>query len=57
MFTGHFTGTYQGTQGKGQDIRFDAIDIQHVGNGRTITEDWHLEDNLTFLQQAGIVKS
>jgi len=33
----------------------NAIDIQHLGNGATITEDWHLEDNLAFLQQADLV--
>ena len=32
-----------------------AIDIQHAGADTRITEDWHLEDNLTFLQQAGLV--
>jgi predicted ester cyclase len=55
MFQGHFTGTYNGIQGRGQPINFNAIDIQHVGAGARITEDWHLEDNLTFLQQAGLV--
>lgn len=55
VFRGHFTGTYDGTAGEGQRIRFGAIDVQHLGDGATITEDWHLEDNLTFLQQAGIV--
>ena len=37
------------------EIAFHAIDIQHLGNGATITEDWHLEDNLAFLQQADLV--
>jgi predicted ester cyclase len=55
MFQGHFTGTYNGIRGGGQPIHFNAIDIQHVGAGSRITEDWHLEDNLTFLQQAGLV--
>ncbi|KIQ17451.1 lipoprotein [Rhodococcus sp. MEB064] len=54
IFRGHFTGTYGGRAGAGQQIDFGAIDIQHVGDDR-IVEDWHLEDNLTFLQQAGIV--
>lgn len=54
-FRGHFSGTYNGVQGQGQPIEFTAIDIQHLGDGQTITEDWHLEDNLTFLQQAGLV--
>jgi predicted ester cyclase len=55
VFQGHFTGTYNGIRGRGQPINFNAIDIQHVGAGARITEDWHLEDNLTFLQQAGLV--
>lgn len=55
VFRGHFTGTYRGVAGAGQPIEFGAIDIQHLGDGRRITEDWHLEDNLTFLQQAGLV--
>jgi len=45
---GHSTGTYNGIQGRGQTIDFNAFDIQHVGAGTRIIEDWHLEDNLTF---------
>jgi predicted ester cyclase len=52
-FTGHFTGTYNGIAGRGQAVDFIAFDIQHVGADR-IVEDWHLEDNLTFLLQAGL---
>jgi predicted ester cyclase len=52
-FRGHFTGTYNAVVGNGQTIDFIAFDIQHVGLDR-IAEDWHLEDNLTFLQQAGL---
>ncbi len=56
VFRGHFTGTFQGTKGRGQEVRFDAIDIQHAnGPGHRITEDWHLEDNLTFMQQIGVL--
>jgi len=55
VFQGHFTGTYNGIEGHGQTVDFNAIDIQHVDAGARITEDWHLEDNLTFLQQAGLV--
>jgi predicted ester cyclase len=55
-FTGTFTGTFQGKQGHGQPVSFRAIDILHVREGRII-EDWHLEDNLTFLQQIGAVPS
>jgi predicted ester cyclase len=53
-FTGHFTGTFMGHAGAGQPIDFIATDILRVRNGR-ITDNWHLEDNLTFLQQISIV--
>lgn len=53
-FTGHFTGTFQGVQGRGQPIDFIATDILRVRGGR-VTDNWHLEDNLTFLQQIGQV--
>jgi predicted ester cyclase len=53
-FRGHFSGTMNGIAGRGQEIDFVAFDIQHVGEDK-ITEDWHLEDNLTFLQQAELV--
>ena len=36
-------------------MHFNAIDIQQTGADTRITQDWHLEDNLTFLQQAGLV--
>jgi predicted ester cyclase len=55
VFQGHFTGTDRGIKGRGQPVNFNAIDIQHVGAESRITEDWHLEDNLAFLQQAGLV--
>lgn len=53
-FRGHFSGSLNGVPGKGQEVDFIAFDIQHVGVDR-IVEDWHLEDNLTFLQQAELV--
>lgn len=53
-FTGHFTGTFQGRVGKGQKVDFIATDILRVQHG-AITDNWHLEDNLTFLQQIGLV--
>jgi predicted ester cyclase len=53
-FTGHFTGTFLGTRGQGQKVEFIATDIYRVAGGR-IAEDWHLEDNLTFFQQVGLV--
>ena len=45
--------TFNGVRGEGQEIDFIAFDIQHVGADR-IVEDWHLEDNLAFLTQAGL---
>lgn len=54
-FTGHFTGTFGQTQGKGQPIEFIATDLVKVENG-WITDNWHIEDNLTLLQQMGVAK-
>lgn len=53
-FTGHFTGQFKSIQGKGQPVDFIATDIYRIENGR-IADNWHLEDNLTFLQQIGVV--
>jgi predicted ester cyclase len=53
--TGHFTGTFDQTQGKGQSISFIATDLLKVQNGR-IADNWHIEDNLTLLQQMGVAK-
>jgi predicted ester cyclase len=53
-FRGHFTGAFGGRAGHGQSVDFIAVDIYRVRNG-LIAEDWHLEDNLTLLQQLGIV--
>jgi len=52
--TGHFTGKLGDTQGKGQAIDFLAIDILRVQGGK-VTDNWHLEDNLGFEQQAGLL--
>lgn len=51
-FHGHFNGRFGDVQGKGQAIDFIATDIYRVKDGR-IAENWHLEDNLTLLQQLG----
>lgn len=53
-FTGHFTGKFMNEQGKGQPIDFSAVDIYRIANGKII-ENWHLEDNLTLLQQLKVV--
>jgi predicted ester cyclase len=54
-FTGHFTGTFGQTQGKGQPISFIATDLLKLENGR-ITDNWHIEDNLTLLKEMGVAK-
>ncbi|MEI6003178.1 ester cyclase [Paraburkholderia bengalensis] len=53
-FQGHFTGQFKGVQGHGQNVDFIATDIYRIKDGR-IADNWHLEDNLTFLQQLGAV--
>ncbi|PWC89351.1 hypothetical protein TSH100_04715 [Azospirillum sp. TSH100] len=55
VFTGHFSGTFGNTPGGGQPIRFIATDLLKVEDGR-ITDNWHIEDNLTLLQQMGLAK-
>jgi predicted ester cyclase len=54
-FTGHFTGRFGQTQGRGQPIPFIATDIIKIENGR-ITDNWHIEDNLTLLLEMGVAK-
>jgi len=53
-FQGHFSGQFGAVQGQGQAIDFRAFDLYRVEAGR-IAENWHLEDNLTLLQQLGVV--
>lgn len=52
---GHFTGTFLGRQGHGETVHVIATDIVKVTNGR-ITDNWHLEDNLTLLKQMGVYR-
>ena len=53
-FNGHFTGTFGQTTGRGQAISFIATDLVRIEGGR-ITDNWHIEDNLTLLRQMGVV--
>ena len=53
-FRGHFTGTFNGTAGRGQAIDFIATDIYRIDHGR-IAENWHIEDNLSLMRQLGLV--
>jgi predicted ester cyclase len=52
-FAGHFTGAFEAVKGDGQPVSFIAIDLLRMRNGR-ITDNWHIEDNLDFLEQMGI---
>ncbi|MTJ80634.1 MAG: ester cyclase [Telmatospirillum sp.] len=57
-FSGHFTGHFGpagpgGVDGHGQAIAFRATDLVKVTDG-LITDNWHIEDNLTLLRQMGI---
>jgi predicted ester cyclase len=53
-FHGHFSGRMGQTAGGGQPISFIATDLLRVKQGR-ITDNWHIEDNLTLLRQMGLV--
>jgi predicted ester cyclase len=55
IFTGHFTGRFKDLKGDGREISFRAVDIYRVQNGQ-ISDNWHLEDNLSLMQQLGVVK-
>ncbi|GAB3572281.1 ester cyclase [Hymenobacter daeguensis] len=55
LLTGHNTGPLATPPASGKAIRFMAIDMLHLRAGR-VYEDWHLEDNLTFCQQPGLVR-
>jgi predicted ester cyclase len=54
-FWGHFNGVFGQKQGAGRTVDFIATDILRVQDGR-ITDNWHIEDNLTLMQQLGIVQ-
>ena len=55
IFTGHFTGMFKDLKGDGREINFRAVDVYRVQNGQ-ISDNWHLEDNLSLMQQLGAVK-
>ena len=54
-FHGHFTGKLGSHQGQGQAIDFIATDLLKVTGGK-VTDNWHIEDNLTLLGKMGIAK-
>src|SRR5438105_11789387 len=55
IFTGHFTGNFKDLKGDGREISFRAVDIYWIQNGQ-ISDNWHLEDNLSLMQQLGAIK-
>lgn len=55
QFTGHFTGRFGAVAGQGQPIDFIATDLIKVTDDR-ITDNWHIEDNLTLLSKMGIAR-
>jgi predicted ester cyclase len=55
VFAGHFTGTFKDLKGDGRAISFRAVDIYRIQNEQ-ISDNWHLEDNLSLMQQLGVVK-
>lgn len=55
VFHGTFKNAFMGHAPTNKPIEFFAIDILHIENGRLV-EDWHLEDNLTLMQQLNAVK-
>ncbi|WP_041741090.1 ester cyclase [Collimonas fungivorans] len=54
-FRGHFSGQFGKLKGKGQAIDFQAFDLYRIADGR-IAENWHLEDNLSLMQQFGAIR-
>ena len=54
-FHGHFTGKFGSHQGQGQSIDFIATDLLKVTDGK-VTDNWHIEDNLTLLTKMGVAK-
>ncbi|WP_010496723.1 ester cyclase [Paenibacillus elgii] len=53
-FTGMHKGEFMGKTPTGKPIQFMAIDVLRIKDGKLV-EDWHLEDNLTLMQQLGVV--
>jgi predicted ester cyclase len=54
-FKGHFTGAFGKAKGQGQSIDFVATDLLKIADGR-VTDNWHIEDNLSLLSQIGVAK-
>lgn len=44
-----------GLEPSGKRLEFQAIDIYRIKEGK-ITDNWHIEDNLSLFQQLGVLK-
>jgi len=53
-FTGKYKGEFFGKAPIGKPIHFMAIDVLRIKDGKFV-EDWHLEDNLTLVQQLSVM--
>jgi Raf kinase inhibitor-like YbhB/YbcL family protein len=49
-FSGHFKGKFHNDIGQGQEIKFSAVDVYTIKDGKIAT-NWHLEDNQTLINQ------
>lgn len=54
VYTGTSKGQFMGHEATGKPVKFSAIDILQIQNGK-ITENWHVEDKLALLEQLHIV--
>lgn len=55
VYSGTSKGQFMGHPATGKPIKFAAIDILHIENGKLV-EDWHLEDSLSLLEQLNVVQ-
>lgn len=54
-FTGHHLGHFMREEPTGKKVEFRAIDIYRIKDGK-ITDNWHIEDNLSLFQQLNAMK-
>ena len=51
---GTHLGSFTGLPPSGKEVGFLAFDMHRILRGRVV-ESWHLEDNLSFLLQVGVI--
>ncbi|MHB1948333.1 MAG: ester cyclase [Gammaproteobacteria bacterium] len=54
LYTGTSQGQFMGHEATGKPVKFSAIDILQIQNGKII-ENWHVEDKLALFEQLHIV--